>query len=58
LPLFLTNGKRGIDVKGIKFVLRVWGNDFRVAISRVAGTDGGICGERPLVPEGVTGQDG
>ena len=47
-----------MNVKGVEFVLRVWGNDFGIEVSRVACGDGGVCGERPLVPEGVEGADG
>jgi len=44
-------------VKRIEFVLRVWGNDVGIEAGWVAGADGGVCGERPLVPEGVEGKN-
>ena len=45
-------------VKGVEFVLRVWGDDVGIEAGWVASGDGGVCGERPLVPEGVEGADG
>ena len=44
-------------VKGIEFVLRVRGDDFGVEAGWMAGADGGVCGERPVVSEGVEGED-
>ena len=45
-------------VKGVEFVLGVRGDDVGVASGWMAGADRGVCGERPLVPEGVKGEDG
>ena len=47
-----------MSVKGIEFVLGVRGYDVRVEAGWVAGGDCGVCGERPVVSEGVEGEDG
>ena len=46
------------NVEGIESVFGVWWDDVGVEAGRLAGADGGVCGERPVVPEGVAGEDG
>ena len=45
-------------VKGVESILGVRGDDVRVEAGWMAGRDCGVCGERPLVSEGVEGEDG
>jgi hypothetical protein len=47
-----------MSVKGIESVLGVWGYDVGVEAGWLAGGDCGVRGERPVVPEGVAGEDG
>ena len=45
-------------VKGVESVLGVWWDYAGLASGWVACADGGVCGERPVVSEGIEGEDG
>ena len=47
-----------MSVKGIESVLGVRGYDVGVEAGWVASGDCGVRGERPLVSEGIEGEDG
>jgi len=47
-----------MSVKGIESVLGVWWDDVGVEAGWMAGGDGGVRGERPVVSEGIEGEDG
>ena len=44
-------------VKGIESVLGLRGHDVGFEVSGLACADGCVCGERPVVSEGIEGKD-